>query len=236
MKNSTISHIIIALIVSAGLLQAQKSEVRNVDDFHGVSVSASVDAELIKGSTDKVTIIVENYDLADVETEVKNGILKVNMKGKGWGSGSWKKRKVKAEIVYSGELDHISVGASADLIAKDVIKSKELEVNVSSSGDASMEVDVEELRANVSSSGDLNIKGRATHAHVVASSSADFEGGKLETDEAVLTASSSANHHGFQNGLKDFCFSNPFHGVGECVMLEIIKLGGKILWSTNAMS
>ena len=90
MKYVSITQIIFILFLSANLLHAQKSEVRNVSDFHGVAVSASVDAELVKGTTDKVTIMVENYDLEDVETEVKNGILKVNMKGKGWGNGSWK--------------------------------------------------------------------------------------------------------------------------------------------------
>jgi hypothetical protein len=193
MRLSILSALFVFLLFSSSSIFAQDKEVRTFDEFHGVSVSASVDATLTKGSENKVTIMVENYELENVKTEMKNGVLYVGMKSKGWNNSGWKKKKVQANIVYSDELDEISVGASADLIVKGPVKSDELKLNVSSSGDMSIEVDVNELHANVSSSGDLDIKGRASYANVVASSSADFEGEDLEVDEAELTASSSAD-------------------------------------------
>lgn len=172
----------------------QDSEDRSVDSFHGVSISASVDAELVKGNQNEVHITVENYDLDDVKTEVIGGILKVGMKSKkNWNMGWSKKRKVKAVITYTDELDYIAVGSSADLTADHVIESDELELKVSSSGDMTIEVDVNELDASVSSSGDLYIKGFADKATVSASSSADFEGKKLKVGDANLKASSSAD-------------------------------------------
>jgi hypothetical protein len=193
MKNLFSTSIVFLFVSVFSFIFAQESEVRKFSGFHGVAASASVDAELVKGSENKVTITVENYELEDVETEIEGGVLRVGMKSKGWNNGSWKKRKVHALIEYNGELDHLSVGASADLIAKNVISGDKLKIEVSSSGDMTLEVDVKELYANVSSSGDLNIRGKANRAKVVASSSADFEGSDLEVDEAELIASSSAD-------------------------------------------
>ena len=173
---------------------AQDSEERTFDSFHGVSVSASVDAQLIKGNRNHVLIEVENYDLDDVKTEVSGGILKVGMKSKNnWNLGWSKKKKVKATITYKDELDYLSVGASADLVADHIIESDELEISVSSSGDMTVEVDVRRLDASISSSGDLYIKGTADKAKVRASSSADFEGKRLKVGDADLKASSSAD-------------------------------------------
>ena len=181
------------LLLSSFWLLAQDSEDRSVGSFHGVAVSASVDAELVKGNSNEVHITVENYDLDDVKTEIKDGILKVGMKSKkNWGGWS-KKRKVKAVITYTDELDYLAVGSSADLTADHVIKSEELKLKVSSSGDMTVEIDVNELDASVSSSGDLYIQGTADKAKVSASSSADFEGKKLKVGDADLKASSSAD-------------------------------------------
>ncbi len=176
-------------------LSAQSSETRSVGSFDGIAVSASVDAELVKGSKNEVKITVENYDLHDVKTEIENGVLKVGMKSKNgwnWNKGG-KKRKVKAVITFSDELDYIAVGSSADLISHDVITGDELELKVSSSGDMSVEIDVNHLDASVSSSGDLSVEGKAHSADVDVSSSGDFYGKKFQVKEADLKASSSAD-------------------------------------------
>ena len=194
MKNLNYLLLLTIIFLSIGMtLTAQERETRSVDDFHGIAVSASINAELVKGNKNELSIEVSGVELDDVETEVVNGILKLGMKSKNW-SGNWlKKSKVTVIVTYTDDLDYISASSSADLVGKDIIKGEELEIVVSSSGDVILEVDVDELVATISSSADLDISGRANSAEVKASSSADFNGRKLIVQEADLSASSSAD-------------------------------------------
>lgn len=183
------------LFLSVSLLAgAQNKGTRQMDAFHGVSASASVNAVLVKGNKNEVAIEAYEVDLEDVKTELEDGILKVGIKSKKNWMGNWNsKRKVNVTITYTDELDYIGVSSSADLTSKDFIKSNNLKLDVSSSGDMIIEVDVDNLTASISSSGDLDISGRADFAKVSASSSADFNGKNLKVKNAELSASSSAD-------------------------------------------
>lgn len=175
------------------MAMSQNSETRSLESFDGISVSASINAEIVKGNKNSILITAYEVDLDKVETEIRDGTLKVGMKSKNW-NGSWSKRKkVNVVITYTEDPDYISVSASADLIAKDIIQSDKLELKVSSSGDLILEVDVNSLKASVSSSGDIDISGSANSADVSVSSSGDFTGKKLKVQNADLSASSSAD-------------------------------------------
>lgn len=177
-------------------VNAQDQETRSLDSFDGISVSASINAELRKGSKNEVKIMVENHDLDDVETEIRGGVLKIGMKKNSWnswGSKSSKKRRVNVVVTYTETLEFLSASSSSDLIAKDVISSDELELVVSSSADMTVEVNVDELVASVSSSGDLVVSGSAKKGSINTSSSADFVGDDLTIDMAELKASSSSD-------------------------------------------
>lgn len=184
---------LIFLLISSTIIIGQDSETRSLDSFDGITVSESINAEIIKGNKNSIKITAYEVDLEDVETDIDSGNLKVGMKSKNW-NGSWsKRRKVDVVITYTDDPEYINVNSSADLIAKDVIKSDKLELKVSSSGDLILEVDVNNLKAQVSSSGDIDIKGKANTADVSVSSSGDFTGKKLMVQDADLSASSSAD-------------------------------------------
>ncbi len=182
----------IALLMSSMSLNAQSEETRTLSSFDGISVSQSIDAEIIKGNKNEVVITVSKVDLGDVITEVEDGVLKVKMKKK-WNYNWTKKTKVKAVITYKDYPNYISVSSSADLISRDKIITDRLELKASSSADLVIEIDVDELEAKCSSSSDIEISGSADRATVSSSSSSDFLGENLTVRIADLSASSSSD-------------------------------------------
>lgn len=172
---------------------AQDSEVRSLESFNGISVSSSIDAEIRHGSTNEVEVFVQNVELHEVETKISGGVLKLGMRKKSWSSGLMKKKKVRVVVTYTDQLEYLSAGSSSDMVVKDVVKTDELEIKVSSSADMDVEVDTDDLEVSVSSSADLNISGYATNGYIKASSSSDFNGDDLEIEHADISASSSAD-------------------------------------------
>ena len=193
MKNFHHVLMLVSLILTQSGLLAQETETRSLGSFDGISVSQSIDAELIKGNTNEATITVRNVDLDDVITEVEGGVLKLRMVKKwnvNWGG---KKKKVQIVLTYADYPNYISASSSADVISRDKIITERLEVNASSSADVIIEVDVDQLESNASSSADIEISGSADKAYVKVASSADFLGKRLSTKIADLSASSSGD-------------------------------------------
>lgn len=192
MNTTNLFSIVISLLISSISLQAQSEETRTLSSFDGISVSQSIEAELVKGNKNEVVITVSKVDLDDVITEIEGGVLKVKMKKK-WNYNWTKKTKVKAVITYSDYPSYISVSSSSGIISRDKIITERLELISSSSADLILDIDVDELDARCSSSSDIEIAGTADRATVSSSSSSDFLGENLTVRIANLSASSSSD-------------------------------------------
>ncbi len=192
MKHFNHIFLVIATLFFQININAQNSETRSLGSFDGISVSQSIDAELVKGNKNEVDITVSRVDLEDVITEVENGVLKLKMKKK-WNNNWGKKKKVKIVVTYAEYPNYISASSSADVISHDKIITSSLELKASSSADLILDVEVDDLDSRASSSADIEISGSADKAYVSVSSSADFLGKRLTTKTADLSASSSGD-------------------------------------------
>lgn len=105
-------------------------------------------------------------------------------------SGSWRSFGAEVYLEFQ-ELESVEVSSSASVISRSVIKGDKLDIEVSSSGSAELDVDVDELDIEVSSSGKIDLKGRARSQRVEVSSSGKYYGFDLQSDEARINASSS---------------------------------------------
>jgi hypothetical protein len=167
---------------------AQRSETRKLPSFDELSVGESITVEMRKGSSEEAIVEVRGADLDDVLTDVIGGRLKIEMRYR----MGYRNVDVRVRLTFV-ELEEISVSSSADLFCEDVITGKSLELDVSSSGDASLKIDVEELEVEVSSSGDLELEGNCESQYVRASSSGDYNGFDLVSSFADIRASSGAD-------------------------------------------
>ncbi|MBV6645204.1 MAG: DUF2807 domain-containing protein [Cyclobacteriaceae bacterium] len=177
----------IALLVST-FAYSQRSETRSLPSFTEVSVAEAIHLVISEGNKEEAEIQVSGTDLDHVITEVSGGKLKIHMEGK----RNFNNAKVNIKLTYKN-LNGIFVSSAADLESTGPIKSDRLRIEVSSAGDADLDVDVRELDIRVSSSGDLDLRGRATIQSVRVSSSGDYDAYDLTSESAEIEASSSGD-------------------------------------------
>ena len=165
----------------------QDTETRNLGSFDAISVGEAIDVEITKGNKEEAVVEVSGTDASNVLTDVFGGRLRVRM-----AKGNWRNVDVNVKVTYK-ELSDIEVSSAADLETTNMLVSEELEVDVSSAGDAKLMVQVKELQVRVSSAGDLTVEGSAEEQFVRVSSSGDYDAYDLRSKYAEVDASSSGD-------------------------------------------
>ncbi len=201
---------------------SQVSENRNAADFTKLKASNGIEVLYTVSNTKSIKVETDdNQKLNFIKTEVEDATLKIFVDtGNGNYKGS-KKGKMRVngvsfnvlKVTVSGpSLQSIKASSSANIKIQNLNSSDKLVIDVSSSGSVSGKFNCENLSLDASSSGDINaevdakstnaetsssaevkIKGKTGKLTVKSSSSSSFDGYKFETEEAIATASSSAD-------------------------------------------
>jgi hypothetical protein len=185
MKNALI--LILAIIGLPFLTDAQK-EV-SLKPFKSLEVGGSITIELIHGSSNKAIVTMEKGDYDDLEIEVEGDELSIEF-DKGWRMKSQPKATIK---LYYSELNGIDVSAGAKVTGSDMLKASEMELEASSGGHLSVQIECDALEAEVSSGGSISVSGKADGISAEASSGGSFSGAELATQNADLDASSGGS-------------------------------------------
>ncbi len=176
------------ILVSATLIAfGQDKEARDVSTFTGVSLGISGDLYLTQGSPQKVVIQAEN-NLDEIETEVRNGVLRIK-------TDNWNSRIKGVKIwITMPEVEALSVSGSGDIIAETPINADELELKVSGSGSIKIpELKGDEIEAAISGSGDLKLAGSADEMELRISGSGSVFAEGLKVNECGIKISGSGS-------------------------------------------
>ena len=165
----------------------QSKETRNLDNFTSVSVGEAINVVLVPGGVNKAELSVSGIDLDEVLTEVSGSRLKIHLD-----DGRHNNIDVDITLTYKS-IERLKVSSAADVRTKGPIKADNFEVDVSSAGDADLDLAVGALDVDVSSSGDLNLTGTATSQEVDVSSAGSYDGSDLQSQEADVSASSAGS-------------------------------------------
>lgn len=191
MKRAIIISVFILAIVSAsGLAYGQSKETRNVKDFTKVGFGVSGTLYINIGSEFKVLIEGEKRDIDQIITEVSGGKLIIK-------KDNWRFNMNEKVTVYvtMPELKGLGVSGSGRAEVKDLIKTSDLDLNVSGSGKLyASEISVSALDCSISGSGDIIIEGgTAAEAEVSVSGSGNYLAESLKIDDAEVHISGSGN-------------------------------------------
>ena len=178
---------IIACVLSSTMVMGQGKETRSLSNFTSVSVGEAINVVLVPGNENKAELRVSGIDLDEVLTEINSSRLKIHLK-----SGRHNNIDVDITLTYKS-IERLKVSSAADVSTKGPIKVSNLEVSVSSAGDANLELAVGTLDVEVSSSGDANFSGWVTSQNVDVSSAGSYDGSDLKCDEADVSASSAGS-------------------------------------------
>jgi hypothetical protein len=197
MKKSTVV-CLLALFLAIQPLLAQHQgnghllrETRELRGFTGIDVGASFDVYLKQGRFDVTVEIDENLQ-ARVTTEVRDGILYVDIDGRGM------RRSKKATLYISlPELTYLQVSGACDLKGMGTFATDQMKIDLSGASDVDLDLDVDELTFEASGAADATLTGVATKAILRMSGSADLAARGLinQLMEVRQSGASSAQVH-----------------------------------------
>lgn len=184
---------LILLILMINCTSAQQRETRNVSGFTGVSLSISADIYLSQASDYKFEIEGDADYLKEIETVVEDNVLKI--KTKDHFNFSFHDKKVKIYISMP-QIASLSVSGSGDILAQTAIKSSDLKIKISGSGNVKIEnLSVKNLDLGISGSGDIKMAGTdvAESASYSISGSGDIDNQGLQCKKVDIKVSGSGD-------------------------------------------
>jgi len=159
----------------------------NVDDFTEVKSCCSMKFIVSKGSNHSVRIETDDNLQEYLEAVVSGRRLSVkttqniNMEPS---------QKVKVYVTMP-ELEGLYASSSSKLMVKDPFEGDELEIDVSSSADITVDFTANRVDISGSSSGEVELKGSAKRTKVKVSSSCKVDASDFKSEEVDARASSS---------------------------------------------
>ncbi len=162
-------------------------ETRNIRNFNELKVSSGIDVFITQ--SDKLSLRLEADEnlLEHIKTEVTDGQLNiytdVNI------------RMAKSKKVYLGyeELQSIHVSSAGDVKGTNTLHTGDLELKLSSAGDIRLEVIADEIDIHISSSGNATLEGKTGNLKARLSSAGDLYAFELKASKADVSASSSGD-------------------------------------------
>ncbi|MDR5592009.1 head GIN domain-containing protein [Christiangramia sp. SM2212] len=165
------------------------TKTRSVGSYDGVQLVGSMNVELISGSEGSLEVKAESNLQEYIETEVKNGKLKISTKE---GYNLQPKDDILITVpVESIEL--VSVTGSGDIWTKDKLESSNMKVQVTGSGDLMLDLEVRDLKGMVTGSGDIKLRGRSQNFDCTVTGSGDFEAYDLQAENVEARVSGSGD-------------------------------------------
>lgn len=162
-------------------------ETRNIRNFDELKVSSGIDVFITQGDDVSLRLEADENLMEHIKTEVIDGKLKiftdVNI------------RMAKSKKVYLSyeELESIHVSSAGDVKGKNTLHTKNLELKLSSAGDIRLDVIADEIEVHISSSGNATLSGKTENLKAGLGSAGDLNAFELKAAKADVSASSSGD-------------------------------------------
>ncbi len=170
-------------------LAAQNATVtRNLASFNKIGISGGFDVVFLKqGDAESVSLDVSGINPDEIETEVKDGTLKIKTK-----KGHYSNYKAKITVTYRN-LKAVANSGSSNIEALTPIKADEFEFASSGSGDFKGELEVKDLDIAISGSSNMTLSGKADVQEIAISGSGDVNATALKGSSADVAISGSGD-------------------------------------------
>lgn len=170
-------------------------QVRNVESFRGINVSAGVSVYLSQGNTEHVEVVCSQKSMPQLKTVVEDGILKIyfNQHNNGFNWFSRHTNRILKVYVTARSLESLSASSGSDLYGQTRISSPKLDLHSSSGAEIHLELQTADLICEVSSGAGAELKGTASNFRGSASSGAGIKALALVTETSEVSASSGGD-------------------------------------------
>jgi len=185
--------ILVFLWTALARAAAPEVQVRNTGDFSKLHFDGAYTVFVEQGQTYSVKIEAEPKLLAKVTTEVKNGTLKVDTKGRGWFGSCHNDRKDVKVYITVKDLKAIDIDGSVDITGQGKFVSDTMELSISGSGDISLDLKTKVLGTAISGAGDVKLTGMAKTFSAAIAGSGDIKALELITEKCEVSIAGSGD-------------------------------------------
>ncbi|HLN20390.1 MAG TPA: head GIN domain-containing protein [Bacteroidales bacterium] len=184
--------VVAIIMVLSPLMQAQKTEKRNLSGFTEVSMGIPGELYVKIGSPFSVELSGNSDEIDNIETEVSSGKLVIRRENNRFLTNS----KVTVNITMPS-IEGLSVSGSGKAEIQDAVAgADDLYLSVSGSGSIlAGKIEADNISCTISGSGNIRISGAGSSdsGKITISGSGSYSGGSLEIDRLNVTVSGSGN-------------------------------------------
>jgi len=170
-------------------------QVREVSPFTAISAAGSMRVILRQGSPQRVEVEASAADQVRVETEVRNGSLRIGRRQEG--RKMWEIERFEGPVtvyVTAPTLTAVGVSGSGDLRVEGSVQAEDLLVSVSGSSSLRMpKLTARRLTTSVSGSGSATLGGSCPQHGISVSGSGAVQAANLRTDDTTVRVSGSGD-------------------------------------------
>jgi hypothetical protein len=172
-----------------------EEQKRDVSPFSGISLRISGTVYIEQGSPQQVVIEAKPSTLEKIITEVKDEKLAIKFENH---DNFWRNFNPGEIVIHITvpKIDDLGVSGSGDIVAKNGIKSENIVLSISGSGNIKLsDLKAEKVKASISGSGDIIINdgGVAENLSISIAGSGNVKAGGFEAKDVKVKVSGSGN-------------------------------------------
>ena len=180
---------LMATVVALAAAAADRTEARAAAGFTRIGLAAPVKVDITQGDSEGLVVEGDEAALADLETVVEQGALKIRTRSKRDVPGM---SKVRVHV-SARAIEALSISGSGDINAPK-LRCAQLKIAVSGSGDVRIaDLDATTLDVSVAGSGDVMVGGKADAMSTSIAGSGDVKAGKLAARTAKVSIAGSGD-------------------------------------------
>jgi len=170
---------------------AQRHETRAVSGYHALSLTAPIKVELVQGDGESLTLDGDEAALAELETVVEDGSLKIRIRNSVLFSRTDMSHVVAR--VSAKAIDAISSSGSGDIHASS-LGTRGLAVSIAGSGNILIDsLEATRLHVSIAGSGDLRVAGKADVVNTSIAGSGDMKAARLASRDSSVSIAGSGD-------------------------------------------
>ena len=205
---SLLASLLLAIVLLTSFRSARPAaqrETRPVSEFSEVNLGGSARVVLKQGSPQSVVVEASPEALAEFETTVSGGQLRLGNRSK---MGNYKDHGPVMVYITVPSLTALRVGGSGKLEVEGPLKADAMKLNVSGSGSLRVpQLTATNVESAVSGSGDLLVSGNCTQQEVRVSGSGGLKAHGLKSEVCRARLSGSGDAHVYASRTADATIS-----------------------------
>lgn len=168
-------------------------DARPLGSFKGIAAGGPLNIKVTMAGTESIRFEGDKDAIAELVTEVVNGILTIKPKTK-WNDWSRRHRDVEITVYISAKrLSSLTMSGSGNLEVTNAVNGPELVSTLSGSGSIKATANVKSFTGVLSGSGNINLTGKSDDSNLTISGSGSFKGKSFSAAKVSVQISGSAD-------------------------------------------